>query len=126
MIRGVVSTELEASLRLTVLSSNQQRSEEIDAIIDTGFSGFLTLKPSLIMSLNLGWLGREPGILADGSVELFDVYRGTIVWDGHVRAVEIEAADIESLVGMALLRGHEVRIHVKPGGEVLIAPVPDS
>jgi hypothetical protein len=51
----------------------------------------------------LTWLGREQGTLADGSVDLFDVYRATVIWDGQPRLVEVEAADVDALVGMALL-----------------------
>ena len=52
-----------------------------------------------------------------------DAGRGTIVWDGRARRVETEAVDANPLVGMALLRGHDLHIRVLPGGAVSIAPV---
>ena len=42
MISGEVTDLLEATLSLTVFGPDDQ-SESLDAIIDTGFTGFLTL-----------------------------------------------------------------------------------
>ena len=52
MITGVVNANCEATIRLMVHGSNGQE-QEIEAIIDTGFTGFLTLYPSLIAWLRL-------------------------------------------------------------------------
>src|SRR5262245_4088971 len=102
MITGVVNTNQEAIIRLVVLGP-QGLQEEIDAIIDTGFTGFLTLPPTLVSTLGLSWLSRQPGILADGSVDIFDVYAATVLWDSQPRVVAVEAADTDLLVGMSLL-----------------------
>ncbi len=45
----------------------------MEAIIDTGFNGFLTLPPALVAALGLPWLCRQQGQLADGSVNGFGV-----------------------------------------------------
>jgi clan AA aspartic protease len=91
---------------------------------DTGFTGFLTLPAVLIAALGLPWLCRQPGILADGSVDVFDVYTATVLWDGQSRTVEVEAADAEPLVGMSLLDYHSLRIDVLAGGVVTIMALP--
>jgi clan AA aspartic protease len=96
----------------------------VEAIIDTGFNGFLTLSPALIAVLGLPWLCREQGELADGSVLTFDVYVATVDWNGQSKSVEVEAADAQPLLGMALMRGFELRIQVVPGGSVTIAGLP--
>ena len=79
-----------AALVDEIIDSNGLRqmsdSAALEAIIDTGFSGFLTLPPSTVASLSLAWLGREQGILADGRAELFDVFRAEVNWDGQPRA----------------------------------------
>lgn len=105
MITGVVNANREATIRLVVIGPSGQQ-QEIEAIIDTGFTGFLTLPAVLIAALGLPWLCRQPGILADGSVDVFDVYTATVLWDGLPRTVEVEAADTEPLVGMSLLDHH--------------------
>lgn len=72
----------------------------------------------------MAWLGREQGTLADGSVDLFDVYRATVIWDGQPRPVEVEAASADALVGMALLERHSLQIDVVSAGTVTIKPLP--
>jgi len=123
MITGVVNANREATIRLVVRGPSGQH-HEIEAIIDTGFTGFLTLPSALVQVLGLPWLCRQPGVLADGSVEFFDVYIATVIWDGQSRTVEAEAADTEPLVGMSLLDRHSLHIDVLPGGAVSIAGLP--
>jgi clan AA aspartic protease len=123
MISGVVNADLEATTRLKVQGPGNA-SRETEAVIDTGFSGFLTLPPGVIGALGLPWLCRQEGILADGSIHVFDVYVGTIVWDGRPWQVEIEAADAQPLIGMALMHGYELRVQVITGGDVAIAAIP--
>ena len=50
MIRGEVSADWEATIRLKVLGPSGQE-EDVEAVIDTGFNGFLTLPPDLIARL---------------------------------------------------------------------------
>jgi len=123
MITGVVNTNREATIRLVVVGPHGQQ-QDIEAIIDTGFTGFLTLPSALTAALGLSWLSRQPGILADGSVDIFDVYAATVMWDGRSRVVEVEAADTEPLVGMSLLTRYSLRIDVLSGGIVTITALP--
>ena len=44
MIEGVVNAAYEAVIRLSLRGPSGQ-AREIDAVIDTGFNGFLTLPP---------------------------------------------------------------------------------
>src|SRR5438876_353875 len=110
---------LEATLQLAVQDADGQ-AIQIDAIIDTGFTGYLTLPAGTIANLALPWLCRQPGILADGSVQVLDVYMAVVVWDGRPRLVEVDALEAESLVGMSMLQGHELRIEVARGANVSI------
>ncbi len=73
MIVGVVNHDLEATVRLMVRGAEGQ-DHEVETIIDTGFSGFLTLPSALIAALQLMWIGQENAILADGSIQSFEVY----------------------------------------------------
>jgi hypothetical protein len=58
--------------------------------------------------------------LANGSEELFDIYEATVIWDGQPRTVDLDAANTVALVGMSLLYGYDLRIHVVEGGHVTI------
>jgi clan AA aspartic protease len=123
MIPGAVNASLEAKILLHVCNAAGQ-PQQIDGVIDTGFNGFLTLSPARIAALGLPWLCRLQGQLADGSLQVFDVYTAVLVWDGQQRTTEVEATDSEPLVGMALLQGFELRVEVKDGGAVTISALP--
>jgi clan AA aspartic protease len=120
MMTGTVNADLEALLPLTVRHADG-RAHDVEVVIDTGFNGFLTLPPALVSVLGLQWLCRQQGQLADGSVQVFDVYVAKVDWHGQSRSVEVEAADTQPLIGMALMQGSELRVQVMPGGSVIIA-----
>ena len=122
MITGIYTRDREARVRLQVLGS-KHNSRQIEAIIDTGFTGYLTLPSATISSLGLGWRGREQAVLADGSLQQFDVYAGRVRWGTQIRTVEVDACNYEPLIGMSLIEGHELRIQAVEGGLVTIEPV---
>jgi clan AA aspartic protease len=106
VIEGTVTADGEAIVPLVVLDADG-REHSLECVIDTGFSGSLTLPPELIATFGLAWLGRSEGMLADGSLHEFNLYAATILWDDRPRTIETDAADIEPLIGMALLRGYK-------------------
>ena len=120
MIIGTVNPDREATICLPVRGQDQ-REQEIDAVIDTGFNGFLTLPPAVIVALDLAFIGRGRAILANGSEDLFDIHEATVVWGDQTLAVEAEAADTGPLVGTSLLYGHDLNIHMVDGGVVTVA-----
>jgi len=69
MITEGVNAIGEAVARIVIGDSGIQRIV-VDALIDTGYTGYLTLPPSTISALNLPWRGSEEGILADGSTQM--------------------------------------------------------
>jgi clan AA aspartic protease len=122
MISGTVTESLDATISLTVLGAAGQ-PQQIEAVLDTGFSGFLTLPLATIESLQLPWMFRQRGMLADGQFHPFDVYAATILWDDRERTIEIEAAEVDPLIGMSLLSQHRLSIDVRPGGSVSVKPL---
>lgn len=119
MIMGTVNADSEAIIRL-VVQRPAGHVHEVEAIIDTGFNGFLTLPSALVTMLGLTRLSRGRALLANGSEELFDIYGVTVLWDGQQRYVEADAVDTTPLVGMSLLNGYDLHIRVADGGHVLI------
>ncbi len=95
-------------------------TSEIEAVIDTGFNGHLTVTPALAAELGLGFRGTSRGTLADGSEVSFDVYDVAVHWDGQPRYVEADAAEATPLVGMRMLDRHNLNIEVEHGGRVVI------
>ncbi len=123
MITGVVTADREAIIRLEVRSPSGQ-VQTVDAVIDTGFDGWISLPPALIAQLGLAWRRRGRALLADGSESIFDIYEGTVTWDDQPRRVAVDEADMVPLVGMSLLNGYELNVHVRPDGRVMIRALP--
>ncbi len=120
MIVGQVNSEREAIVELVVVGNNNL-AKTIHAVIDTGYTGFLTLPPTLTLELQLTWYMQQQGMLGDGSVRLFNVYEASIIWDGQERAIEVNEADADCLVGMGLMEGYELVIRNVPGGVVTLS-----
>ena len=99
----------------------------INAVINTGYTGSLTLHPTAVAELKLNWQNVDRGILADGSECLFDVYEAEVKSDGQLRRILVDEANTDSLVReMALLIGYELRVEVCSEGKVEIAPLSPS
>ena len=122
MIVGIVQAR-EPLIRLTIRGSHGCQ-QEIEAVVDTGYTGWLTLPPDVVAALNLRWQTFGRGILADGSVSAFDVYEAKVVWDGRLRRVFVDEFEATPLVGMALLRGYEYKMQVRARGKVTIKRLP--
>lgn len=120
MILGNVSLRCEAMLPLVIDNANGQQ-QIIDAVIDTGFNGFLTLPSDLIAKLDLSWNGSDTVTLGDGSETLFDIYSARIIWDGQFREIDVAESETEPLIGMGLLYGYKLQIEVIERGLVTIA-----
>lgn len=119
MIEGVVNADYQPVFSL-VVQGPSGRSREIEVVVDTGFSGYLTLPPDPIAALELPFLSGNRATLADGSEITFPSYGATVLWDGRPILVAADAADTAPLAGMRLLDGHDLSIRVRSGGPVLI------
>lgn len=122
MIEGVVYGSTDAIVALTIHGPEGQ-AEHVDFKIDTGFDGALTLHSAVVAALGLPRRGTQDIVLADGSLVRCAVCDGWVEWAGVPRSVRIQVADSISLLGMALLAEHQVRIDVVEGGVVRITPL---
>ena len=119
MIEGFVNANLEAVVPLS-LRGPEGQAREVDAVIDTGYSGSLTLPPSLVAELEVPYVLTSRATLADDTEVGFSVYRVTALWDSRPRHVEADAVGSAPLVGMSLLDEHDLSIQVRNGGRVVI------
>jgi hypothetical protein len=58
MITGIVNANHEATIQLIAQDAAGNQSSFV-AVIDTGFTGFLTLPQSSVDTLGFPWLGRQ-------------------------------------------------------------------
>ena len=118
MMQGRVNQRCEATIGFAVRSN--ETTQMVDALIDTGFSGFLTLPSDMIATLGFSWEGRDVATLGDGTFCTFEVYIGLVIWDGQYREIDINESETVPLIGMQLLRGYDLRIQAIEGGLVTI------
>ncbi len=125
MITGRVSSDglnLRPIVELPVCVENGP-IVPIEAIVDTGFTGYLTLSREMIELLALEPVSDQVMTLADGSRALFLVYRAVVEWFGTLRLIDVHRAEGDALVGMALLQNHNLQIQAIHGGDVSITPI---
>jgi clan AA aspartic protease len=120
-VSGIVTAEREAVVRLMVLGpENPGTSAGVEVVLDTGFTGHLTLPPEVVAELGLPLLGSRNSVLADGGRVALDVYRAQVLWDGRRRSVEVLATGGGALARMSLIWGHRVNLSATEDGEVVI------
>lgn len=117
---GFVSPQGRPILRLVISGTSTQ---EIECWLDTGFDGGLLLNQETVASLGLEAGSTITALLADGSAIEAQSYRAIVEWEGQKRRVQVVQAEGLPLIGLALLRGHEIRIHLTPGGTVSVEPI---
>ncbi len=125
-MRGrVVADGSEAVLLMRVFEPGRGgRQADVEVVIDTGFTGHLTLPVGVASSLALPELGFEEIALADGRTEIASVRRASVEWYGCSRTIPVLAVEGDPLLGMALLSGSRLRMDAVPGGAVSIEELP--
>jgi len=125
MLTGKVTLRWYPVVEVRV-GSEDGRVRAVQAVVDTGFTGFLTLPPDLIADLALPLVGLKTVELADGSQTTLFVFDALIEWEGQQIVVPAYEARGTPLIGMRLLRGSRVTVNVLEGGSVETGPVQDA
>ncbi len=117
MLKGSVNAFREATLQVNLRGVNDLT---VELVVDTGFTGYLTLTSDQIVALGCSRIGRSRVMLADGSEEIFTLFAVIANWDGLPRTVEAYEMTSPPLLGMTMMYGHHLHIHIVDGGEALL------
>ena len=117
MITGTVNYRREAVLTLRVRGPGGVELDVL-AVVDTAFTGSLTLPPATVAALGLAVTSRQQTTLAGGVTQTFGISTVEVLWDGVFVVAPVFEAGGVPLVGMGLLAGYELRVEVTPGGVV--------
>jgi clan AA aspartic protease len=115
--RGTVNARLEAILPLR-LRGPSGTVELIECVVDTGYTGSLTLPLHAIRALDLTRSSGGRATLADGSIRRFDTYSADIFWNGTWTEIIVSAVGNEALLGMTLIAGRGLWVEAIPSGNV--------
>ena len=123
MIEGTVKRSanggLEAWVALSVMGVDGEL-QQYDVIVDTGFTGWLTLPEADIRRLGLAGVGYRDSVTASGKMERFDYYKTLVSWHGRLHEIEVFQSIDQPLLGMELLEGSRVAVDAWDGGDVTI------
>ncbi len=122
MMTGQITANRGAVIELEIVGSEQIR-EKAEAVIDTGFNGYLTLPSDVVSHLQLQLAGNRRATLGDGNTVVLDVYLAKVVWHSHQREVLALETEGSPLIGMSLLYGNRVMLTVVNDGDVTIDPL---
>ena len=117
MIRGRVSGSQRALIAVEIIDRDGL-PQPVEVVLDTGFTGYLTLPLESISQLELPSVGQRTFELANGELFDFQVYLGSVSWHGRPSDVLVLQSDSDPLLGMALLWGSRVTMDALNDGEV--------
>ena len=123
MMTGMITAHREAALPIIVRGLHGQE-EHVEAVIDTGFNGFMVLPNLLVATLGLPYHTHTMATLADGTTVTLAIYKAPLVWHGYDRRVYVLTAEGGPLLGMALLHGNRGTLDVVDGGRVTVEALP--
>ena len=119
MIQRAVNAPREAVVALH-LQGPEWGIRDIEAVVDTGYRGFLTLQAGLVAELELPFDYPGQTLSANDDEVTFDVHDITVLWDDQPRHIKADATGSNPLMGMAMLDDHNLIIEVVSGGYVVI------
>ena len=119
MILGTVRDQIEIMIPLELFDADGQ-SKTIPFVLDSGFTGYLSLSAANVRELQLAPKGLQPGILADGTSVAMRLVEVSVMWHGVMQQVDAQVLG-EPLIGTRMLKGSELRAKFEPNGDVTIS-----
>ena len=119
MIKGKISGDQQALVTVDIIDG-EGRPQPLEAILDTGFTGYLTLPTESIQQLGLPSVGQRTFELANGELFEFEAHLAAVSWHGRLKDALVLKSDSAPLLGMTLLWGSRVTLDALNDGEVVI------
>lgn len=107
------------------LNNASTSPKSIDALLDSGFTGAISLPSEIVDELQLDWSGEHSVTLADASEVSVDLYEGFVSFAGVQHRCAVLATGDMPTIGMRLLEGSRVSFEAVAGGDVEIEPLPE-
>ena len=106
-------------IEIDVMGEDNRR-QPIETVLDTGFSGYLTLPWDSIRGLGLQSAGQRAFELANGEQFEFNTYLAMVSGHERLRLVTVLESDSVPLLGAFLLWGNRVTLDMLDDGDVTI------
>ena len=113
---------LQPRIAISVAGSSRAFQTQ-EAIVDTGFTGWLTLPEQSVRELGLTYYGQRRVILANEEQIASEIYSALTLWHGQPRPVLVYQIEGTPLIGMAMLSGSRLIVDAWEGGDVVIEEI---
>ena len=94
--------------------------------MDTGFTGDMTLPSSAIEQLGFPFISITGFRTGTGRFTDYDSYRGSVLWQGRQREIDVLKSETVPLVGVGLLWGNNLSVDFRRDGDVSITELEDN
>jgi clan AA aspartic protease len=110
----------------TILLTVYGPSKQLDAVtvVDTGFTGFLTLPLAQVTALGLAFVRYDSVVLGDGSTVAMPIHEAEVLWHAARQTVFVLATGHEPVVGMSLIYGSRLTLDGEDGGALTLEELP--
>jgi clan AA aspartic protease len=123
MIAGSLTSDGEPAVRVRIVGPTG--AQDVDALVDTGFNGGLTLPHDQITAMGLPEMAVSKVTLADGRVREVQTYVAEVVLGDRSQQVLVAEAPTTPLVGTDLLWGFSLYVEFQADGRVEIDVLSD-
>lgn len=115
------------NVKVKIWGLSEQFAQEFEAMIDTGFTGFLSMPLTAAFPLALTLFGTTTYTLADGSTSPKLLAYGTVELQGEQAqgSIVLEANSNGLLLGMEFLKGLNKALVLSPKNGVVLTDDPD-
>ena len=125
-VQGYVNLEPKESRIVVPVLDAAGTTVPLEMVIDTGFTGYMTLPSWVTRPLGLERGEEQRMILADGQVVSMPVCRATVIWHGRPTRIDVLELDARPVIGMSLLWGSDLAMTVRENGRVSITQPPET
>ena len=125
MIRGEVrparddGTGLEARISVDIVGITQIY-QTLEVVVDTGYTGWMSLPETIIDDIGLDYAGIRPATLANGQTVPTDAYNAELLWHGRPIDIVVQALNNKPMIGAELLAYCRLTVDWWYGGDVII------
>jgi predicted aspartyl protease len=116
MWTGSLDKSGSPTLKISIHGFSPDHAQEFDAVIDTGFTGFIAMPLVRAFPLGLILFGTTTVVLADGSTKYKLTALGTAVKEGQDQAgvIILDESSNDILIGMDFLRKFQKVLMLHP------------
>lgn len=122
---GRIDDRNQLWVKITVVGKHGQ--QEVEALIDTGFTGELQLPLHVAVPLGLSLAGAATYQLADGSLCKQMLFSASVVWGTTTRLITVNVVDTDTaLIGGGLLHGYFLGVDFEKKSLIIKEPYSDE